>query len=51
VCCREGEAVVEHRLTPAIHALSELPELDAVATRMGRPLSFHLKIDSGMGRL
>jgi alanine racemase len=47
----EREAVIEHRLTPAIHALSELPELDAVAARMGRPLEFHLKIDSGMGRL
>ena len=48
---REREAVVEYRLTPAIHALSELPELDAAAARLGRDLSFHLKIDSGMGRL
>lgn len=47
----EREAVVEHGLTPAIHALSELPELDGVAARVGRPLEFHLKIDSGMGRL
>ena len=47
----EREAVVEYGLTPAVHALSELPELDALAARMGRPLDFHLKIDSGMGRL
>ena len=47
----EREAVIEHRLTPAVHSLSELPELDAAAARMGRPLNFHLKIDSGMGRL
>jgi alanine racemase len=47
----EREAVVEHGLTPAVHQLSELPELDAVACKMGRPLPFHLKIDSGMGRL
>ena len=47
----EREAVVEYRLTPAVHALSELPELDAVAARMGRLLPFHLKIDTGMGRL
>lgn len=47
----EREAVVEHGLTPAVHALSELPELDAAAGRMGRVLTFHLKIDSGMGRL
>jgi alanine racemase len=47
----EREAVVEHRLTPAIHALEELPALDKAAERQGRTLDFHLKIDSGMGRL
>lgn len=47
----EREAVVEHNLTPAVHALEELTELDRVAERVGRPLDFHLKIDSGMGRL
>jgi alanine racemase len=47
----EREAVVEHRLTPAIHSLAELPELEATAARLARPLAFHLKIDSGMGRL
>ncbi len=47
----EREAVVEHGLTPAVHALSELPELDAAAARVGRILPFHLKIDTGMGRL
>jgi alanine racemase len=47
----ERESVIEHGLTPAVHSLSELPELDAVAVRLGRPFDFHLKIDSGMGRL
>jgi alanine racemase len=47
----EREAVVEYGLTPAVHALSELPELDAAAARVGRSLPFHLKIDTGMGRL
>ena len=47
----EREAVVEFGLTPAVHALSELPELDAAAARVGRSVRFHLKIDSGMGRL
>ena len=47
----EREAVVEHRLTPAVHSLAELPDLDATAARLGRPIDFHLKIDSGMGRL
>jgi len=47
----EREAVVEYGLTPAVHSLGELPELDALSGRMGRPFVFHLKIDSGMGRL
>ena len=47
----EREAVVEHGLTPAVHSLAELPALDAAAARVGRTLAFHLKIDSGMGRL
>lgn len=47
----EREAVVEHELTPAVHSLAELPELEAVAARSGRQFAFHLKIDSGMGRM
>lgn len=34
----------EHRLTPAVHDLSEIPLLEA-------HVPYHLKIDSGMGRL
>jgi alanine racemase len=41
---QEREAVVQHDLTP-------IAELDRMAGRAGRPLAFHLKIDSGMGRL
>ena len=48
---QEREAVVEHDLTPTAHSLDDIAELDAMAERAGRALAFHLKIDSGMGRL
>ncbi|HLY19887.1 MAG TPA: alanine racemase [Bryobacteraceae bacterium] len=48
---QEREAVVEHQLTPTAHSLEDIAELDRMAERAGRPLAFHLKIDSGMGRL
>ena len=47
----EGEALVEYNLTPAIHSLAQLNDLDRLAQVAGRPLPFHLKIDSGMNRL
>src|SRR6185295_16349423 len=34
-----------------IHALDQLLHLDRIAATAGKPLRFHLKIDSGMGRL
>jgi len=43
----EREALVEHRLTPVIHSLDHLRELDTI----GKQITYHLKIDSGMGRL
>ncbi|HVN06745.1 MAG TPA: alanine racemase [Bryobacteraceae bacterium] len=48
---QERDALVEHDLTPAAHSLEDIAELDRMAGRAGRPLAFHLKIDSGMGRL
>lgn len=48
---QEREAVVQHDLTPTAHSLDDIAELDRMAGRAGRPLAFHLKIDSGMGRL
>jgi alanine racemase len=54
---QEREAVVEYDLTPTAHSLEDIAELDRMAEhaesagRAGRPLPFHLKIDSGMGRL
>jgi len=48
---QEREALVEHDLTPTAHSLEDIAELDRMAERAARPLDFHLKIDSGMGRL
>jgi len=47
----EREALVEYHLTPTAHSLEDVAELDRMAQRSGHPLAFHLKIDSGMGRL
>lgn len=48
---QEREALVEYDLTPTAHSLEDIAELDRMAERAGRTLLFHLKIDSGMGRL
>jgi len=47
----ERDALVEHGLTPTAQSLEDIAELDRMAQAAGRPLGFHLKIDSGMGRL
>jgi alanine racemase len=47
----EGEALAAHNLTPAIHSLGQMRDLDRLAQAAGKPMPFHLKIDSGMGRL
>jgi alanine racemase len=47
----EAEAMAEHELTPAIHSLTQMRDLDRLAQARQQPISFHLKIDSGMGRL
>jgi alanine racemase len=43
----ERESLSDFNLTPVIHSLAELSALDQIAA----PVPFHLKIDSGMGRL
>jgi alanine racemase len=47
----EGEALAEFNLTPAIHSLDQIREAGRVGRVSGSPLRYHLKIDSGMGRL
>jgi alanine racemase len=47
----EGEALVEHGLTPAAHSLEQVRDLDRLGRARGREIRYHLKIDSGMGRL
>lgn len=47
----ERDALVDQDLTPVIHSLEDLADWNRRALRRGSPLSYHLKIDSGMGRL
>lgn len=45
------EAMLEHQLTPVIHSLGDLRALDDLAERREQRIPYHLKIDTGMGRL
>ncbi len=47
----EGPALLEYSLTPAVHSLEQVRQLDRLAAGSSQPLRYHLKIDSGMGRL
>jgi alanine racemase len=45
------EALLANNLTPVLHSLADLAELDRIAARRDQRVPFHLKIDTGMGRL
>ncbi|HME12750.1 MAG TPA: alanine racemase, partial [Candidatus Acidoferrum sp.] len=49
----EESRLVKHNLTPVIHRCEQLQPLDKAAARVSgrKPVSFHLKIDTGMNRL
>jgi alanine racemase len=50
----ERMALAEHSLTPVIHDLAGIAEWESIANRISNGshrLPFHLKIDTGMGRL
>jgi len=47
----ERQALLEFDLTPAIHSLDDLVELERLAAKVCKQVRFHLKIDTGMGRL
>ena len=44
-------ALVEYDLTPTLHSLEDITALNRLANILERPLAYHLKIDTGMGRL
>jgi alanine racemase len=45
------EAMLAHDLTPVIHSLEDLSDLDRLAQNRGKKSPYHLKVDTGMGRL
>ena len=47
----QEELVLEHRLTPSVYRLNSLNSLSHAAERQGTVAPYHLKIDTGMGRL
>ena len=44
-------ALVQSGLTPVVHSLQDLRELSRTAQAAERPLPYHIKIGSGLGRL
>jgi len=47
----ERKALIEYGLTPAIHDLADIAAFNQLATEANTKAAYHLKIDSGMGRL
>lgn len=47
----ERTGLLEYRLTPVIHSLDDIGAWDALCRERGCETPYHLKIDSGMGRL
>lgn len=43
--------LIEYRLTPSISSTMRLDTYAECARRWGRPIEFHLKVDTGLGRL
>ena len=47
----ERPELVHHSLTPVIHSLDDIAAWNRLAVSHGKSLPYHLKIDTGMGRL
>ncbi len=47
----ERAGLLDYNLTPVIHSLGDIQEWDRLAASRGITGAYHLKIDSGMGRL
>ena len=45
------DAMFGYNLTPVIHSLQDLAEFDRLAASRGKRSPYHLKLDTGMGRL
>jgi alanine racemase len=45
------EVMLAYGLTPVIHSLEDLNELDRLAAARAQKCRYHLKVDTGMGRL
>jgi alanine racemase len=43
--------LIQYRLTPSVSSTARLNTYSECAHRLGRPVEFHLKVDTGMGRL
>jgi alanine racemase len=43
--------LIEYRLTPTLSSTARLDTYSECARRLGKPIEFHLKVDTGMGRL
>ena len=47
----ERPALIDYDLTPCIHSLPQLADYHRMAAALGRPLRYHLAVDTGMSRL
>ncbi|MBC7216597.1 MAG: alanine racemase [Candidatus Caldatribacterium sp.] len=47
----EAEAIVEEGFIPVVSCREELESLQREGKRQGKPVRFHLKVDTGMGRM
>jgi alanine racemase len=47
----EGSQLAASELTPVVHSLAQIRQVDQLAQSCRKPIRYHLKIDSGMGRL
>ena len=48
---QEAKALTEFDLTPAVHSFEQIAQVNELSRAARRPVRYHLKIDSGMGRL
>lgn len=47
----KADQLIEHNLMPTVYSMENTANLAAAAKAMNRTLTFHIKVDSGMGRL